>query len=165
MTIPENTTLPLRAQRGPRSKKYERHDMSDTTAYSAWKNMWARCKGYQKKQDGGYKDRGITVCEERATFLKFFQDMGPPPDGLSLDRVNNDLGYYKENCRWATRSQQQLNQRPIRRNNKSGVKGVCWDSRKGKWLVTYRSKFYGYADSIEVATQIRRLAEENNNAK
>lgn len=66
-------------------------------------------------------ERGITVCEEWHDPVRFYKDIGDPPfEGASMDRINNDLGYSKENIRWATRSQQNKNRRPFLKQ-----KGEC----------------------------------------
>lgn len=89
------------------------HGLSHTPEYSAWKGMKRRC--YSEK-DPYYKDyggRGITVCDEwRTSFEAFYRDMGPRPSNQhSLDRRENDKGYYKDNCRWATKIEQSSNTR------------------------------------------------------
>jgi hypothetical protein len=82
----------------------------------AWKNMHARCtlKSYQGYMH--YGGRGITVCEHWGRgnpdgFLNFFNDMGNPPDGLSLDRIDTDGNYTPSNCRWADKSTQVTSRR------------------------------------------------------
>jgi len=79
----------------------------------AWYAMHRRC--YNPKCSGyiNYGARGIKVCAQWSVFEIFYKDMGPSPIGTSLDRKNNNKGYYKTNCRWATRVQQENN----RRNN------------------------------------------------
>lgn len=88
------------------------HGMSRTKIYKIWKGMIGRCTNPKGKYFDRYMGRGITICKEwRNSFENFYKDMGDPPAGHSLDRVNNDKGYSKENCRWATPKQQQNNRR------------------------------------------------------
>lgn len=76
--------------------------------YKTWQSMKYRCQA--KK---GYADRGITYDPRWEDFAVFLADMGERPDGLTLDRIDNDGDYGPDNCRWATRSQQQRNKRPV----------------------------------------------------
>lgn len=83
---------------------------------STWDAMISRC---YKPSDVGYANyggRGITVCQLwRESFESFVTDMGKKPPGMTLDRINNDVGYSKENCKWATMKEQGNNRRTNRR--------------------------------------------------
>ena len=73
--------------------------------------MKSRC---QNPNNSAYKDyggRGIKVCDSWNEFSNFYADMGEPKNGMSLERINNDANYCKENCTWASRSEQSLNKR------------------------------------------------------
>lgn len=78
-------------------------------AYYAWVDMRARCNNSKHKSFHRYGGRGISFCSRWNSFESFYQDMGIPPDGLSLDRKNNDLDYSPNNCRWANRIEQASN--------------------------------------------------------
>lgn len=79
--------------------------------YRIWSAMIRRCHCSKHVHYHRYGGRGITVCPEwRNSFSQFLKDMGPShQEGLTLDRIKNNLGYSKENCRWATLSQQRRN--------------------------------------------------------
>lgn len=77
--------------------------------YGSWLSMHKRCRKCKR-----YIERGITVCERWKTARVFLADMGERPDGMTLERINNDLGYLPENCEWATPKKQARN----RSNNK-----------------------------------------------
>lgn len=87
-----------------------------TRAYQCWKNLRARCANENRPDYERYGGRGITVCDRWAnSFESFYADMGDPPPGRSIDRIDNDKGYSPDNCRWATVSEQNSNQRPRKR--------------------------------------------------
>lgn len=88
---------------------------TQTATYFAWKDMRRRCQKQSDPQWKDYGERGITVCERwRNDYDAFVEDMGERPDGMSLDRKDNSGDYTPENCRWATRTEQNRNARSNR---------------------------------------------------
>mgnify|MGYP001097323176 CR=1 FL=1 len=86
------------------------HSMSYTRPYRIWGAMISRCSRKTDINYHNYGGRGITVCDKWKTFQGFWDDMKEGySDNLSIDRLNNNKGYYKENCRWATREEQDNN--------------------------------------------------------
>jgi hypothetical protein len=76
-----------------------------------WSSMVRRCTNPRNKAFPAYGGRGITVCDRWRDFTNFLADMGECPEGLSIDRKDNDKGYEPGNCRWATQSEQCRNTR------------------------------------------------------
>lgn len=101
------------------------HGMIDSRAYNTWYGMKSRCMNPNDGKYHRYGGRGISVCAEwRDSFESFLLDMGEPPEGMSIDREDNEKGYFKENCRWATVKQQNRNRRsnvPITINGKTMI--------------------------------------------
>ncbi len=90
--------------------------------------MLHRCYDKKAKQYADYGGRGITVCDEwRTNFKQFSQDMGPRPSNFTLERKDNNKGYNKDNCKWASRTEQQRNQRVTRKVVIEGIEYVAAD--------------------------------------
>ena len=91
----------------------EQHGMWNTPEYKAWVAMIQRCTNSNNKGYHYYGGRGIMVCDRwRKSFIAFFKDMGERPFlEAQIDREKNNLGYYKENCRWVTSVVNSQNQR------------------------------------------------------
>lgn len=82
--------------------------------YRSWRNARARCYDPKNAYFAQYGARGIAMCDQwRHDFAAFLADMGPRPNGTSLDRIDNDRGYEPGNCRWATTRVQAINKRHI----------------------------------------------------
>lgn len=86
-------------------------NLERTSAYARWAAMRRRCLNPHHPRYADWGGRGITICERWNDFEKFYEDMGDPPPGKSLDRRDNDAGYSPENCRWSTPQEQQMNRR------------------------------------------------------
>lgn len=82
-----------------------------------WLMMWRRCTEETYHQYKDYGGRGITVCDEWKDFEVFAADMGERPEGMTLDRKDNDGPYCKDNCKWSTWQEQHANKRPRRARN------------------------------------------------
>jgi len=87
------------------------HGMSRTPVYAVWKTMHDRCRNPRNKDYKHYGALGVQVCERWAKFENFIADMGPRPDGLTLERNDPAGNYEPSNCRWATWAEQQRNKR------------------------------------------------------
>ncbi len=87
----------------------------------SWVAMNYRCNNPNSKDYARYGGRGISVCAEWSDYSIFAQDMGLRPCGMSLDRIDNNGNYCKENCRWATPKQQSRN---CRNNLRATYRGI-----------------------------------------
>jgi len=137
--------------------------MSKTPTYNTWSGIIKRCNNQKNPAYNSYGGRGITVCEDWLKFENFYEDMGKKPNGLTIERIDNDKGYYKENCCWDTPVQQARNRR-LQKSNKTGKAGVYWDKQRQKYRVriTEENKRHhiGRFPTIEQATVARKEAEQ-----
>jgi len=89
-------------QREALKKNRTTHGKSKTLTYGVWGAMKRRCYDEKNKHYKDYGGRGITVCERWHKFEYFLEDMGEKPNGFSIERIDNNVGYFKENCFWAS---------------------------------------------------------------
>ena len=84
--------------------------------HNIWRNMLDRCLNPNSTSYKNYGNRGITVCNTWLKFSNFYKDMGSRiTSSHSLDRIDNNKGYCKENCKWSTRKEQARNKRNTRK--------------------------------------------------
>jgi hypothetical protein len=117
----------LQAQR--RAAGNPKHGGRFTKAYQAWSNMKTRCDNPETPQYRDWGGRGITYDPQWAKFENFYADMGDPPDGMELDRISNEGPYSKDNCRYATRSEQRRNTREIDRHGDNHLRLITINGR------------------------------------
>ena len=128
------TFISIRSDRTSACSNYcnsRKHGMSRTKIYKVYLCMIERCTKKDHHAYHHYGGRGITVCEEWLdSFQNFYRDMGES-NGKSLDRIDNNKGYSKDNCRWATREEQSNNTRRTKLLTYKGkTLGVSQWSRK-----------------------------------
>ena len=96
--------------------------MSDrSSTWRSWKSMKQRCNSATRDNARHYHGKGITYDPRWGAFEAFLADMGERPDGTTLDRIDNAKGYTKENCRWATATQQT--------RNRANAKTFTWEGQ------------------------------------
>lgn len=88
------------------------HGFSNTPTYRVWQLMKDRCLRAKSKDYKYYGERGITISESWLDFRNFLHDMGEKPLNMQLDRIDNNNGYNKSNCRWVNAKQNCNNRRP-----------------------------------------------------
>lgn len=99
------------------SQCHTKHGMKGTRLYRIWAGMKDRCLNHKSKYWHMYGGRGIDVCDEWKNSFESFMYWSMSngyKDDLTIDRIENDKGYYPSNCRWATYKEQENN----RRNNR-----------------------------------------------
>lgn len=131
--------------------------------YMTWRSMRQRCNNINAKHYPSYGGRGIRVCKEwDESYEQFIKDMGPKPGKeLSIERVDNDKGYYPDNCIWATPTVQARNKR-VRPGSLSGVNGVKPTNSK-RWSAyigaNNKSVYLGTFDNLADAIKARKDGE------
>lgn len=153
----------MRNQKGQFSRGHKElvtHGLSHTRVYNIWNHMMFRCYSPEDKRYNHYGGRGITVDSKWHSFEGFWEEMKDGySDQLTLDRINNDKGYCKENCRWATQKEQCRNKRTtlkvIYRGEERVLIELC-DELKIKYHMVFL-RLFRYDWSIEDALNKPRL--------
>lgn len=134
------------------------HGLTKTKEYSSFNKMRHRCLNKNNPRYKDYGERGITVCNEWLnSFETFLEDMGKSPSTKhSLERINNDLGYSKENCRWATNEEQANNKRSNRfiTYNNETLTVSQWAHKFNVAPIFIFKKLYKEENEIEILEQL-----------
>lgn len=138
-----------------------RHGMSDSRIHRSWISMRRRCEKPADTAYVNYGARGIKVCDRWKLFENFALDMGPMPDGMTLERIDVNGNYEPRNCRWATMAEQSRNTRRTLRMTVDGVERLVseWAEKSG---IGYSTILYrlrkGWNPSDVVRTPVRGKA-------
>ncbi len=148
------------------SRVHKEHGLSHKRIYNVWRGMIQRCYNPNRTYYHNYGGRGISVCERwRTSFKNFFSDMGKmPTQKHSLDRIDNDGNYCKENCRWATYKQQANNKRRIGgryeyKNIKGTLPYLCKKYKKDLALV--RNRIYNLKWGVDESFTLPKFFRNN----
>lgn len=155
----------------PRRLKVDGYACQDHPSYYTWASMMSRCYDPNAPAFLNYGGRGILVHPSWHHFRFFAQDMGVPPSKEhSIERKDNSKGYSKENCVWATASEQCLNRRTFR-SNTSGHVGVVkvgdrqWEARFNYEGVRYSlGRFTSREAALGARTQFKKTFEIDRTA-
>ena len=151
------------------SESHKTHGLKNTRVYKIWENIKSRTLNPNYTYYLDYGGRGITICEEwKNDFMTFYNWAmeNDYSDELSIDRIDNGGNYCPENCRWTTSIIQNRNQR-IRKDNKTGYKGVSYNKKTDR----YRAKIYvdknevylgSFLTAVEGAIAYNNYIIENN---
>jgi hypothetical protein len=119
-----------------------RHGLSHTKIHNIWLSMKQRCDDMNCTCYARYGGRGIKVCERWYVFENFLADMGQPPPGMQIERIDNNAGYSPENCKWATLVEQANNKRNNAFVTANGVTLTLmqWQRRSGIHWATIKTR-------------------------
>jgi hypothetical protein len=118
------------------------HGLSESRTHKIWASMKGRCRTSSHTSYPQYGARGISYAPRWELFQNFLDDMGEAPDGLELDRINNDGDYGPNNCRWVTHRDNCSNTRCSRiyqfRGQRLSIEQIANFSTLSPWTVRWR---------------------------
>lgn len=144
-----------------------KHGLSDTGAYKSWCAMWTRCTNPK----GQYYGMGRTPPESWRDFEQFLKDMGPRPEGYSLERKDNDRPYGPRNCIWIPQADQALNRRTTIRVVINGevlsLKAAAKRANVPYTTVIHRvmKQHWAIADALGIQVEATLTGEEKRHAR
>jgi hypothetical protein len=131
------------------------HGLSKTRQYAIWNGILTRCNNQKTKSYETYGGKGIKVCKEWLMFSNFWLDMKDTYfENATIDRIDNNKGYSKENCRWATVKQQAQNKKKVTLYTHEGTT-MCagdWDKKLGLKNGTVYSRIKTGWDTLKAIT-------------
>lgn len=151
------------------SERFKKHGKYKTNLYDTWCNIKQRCYNSNNPDyDDYYGGGGVYLQEEFIDDFQAFSNYvlslqnADKHDELTIDRIDGTGSYIIGNMRWADKTIQARNQ-CTRKDNKSGIRGVCWEIKSNKWRVDIRDKgkriFIGYFNTLEESAEARKQAE------
>ena len=129
------------------------HDLINTPTYHSWSNMIQRCTNPKNPCFWRYGGKDIGFDPRWRSFGNFLEDMKVAPKGKTLDRINGKLGYFKKNCRWATRQEQAANRDSWA--EQSGRRYVGVHPSGNRYIAIFRDDYFGTYDTEEEAARVR----------
>lgn len=149
----------IRRCKGLNSMPAPSHRMSKTRTYRIWCGVKARCDTPSATGYSNYGALGVTYAPHWAKFELFLSDMGPAPDGMTLDRIDGSKGYTPDNCRWATPAEQSRN---TSRNVTVGPENLLARdvaANNGISQATFKKRLYCYGWPVEEACGLKPRAQ------
>jgi len=143
------------------SKRMTTHGMSTSRIYCIWRGIRDRCRNKNVRMYKNYGGRGIGFCDKWLNFGGFMEDMkNGYKDNLTIDRIDNSRGYYKENCRWVDMKTQNRNRRNNKIINFNGIKKCSaeWSEITGINRATIEGRLKrGWDEERSLTTPVKHL--------